>query len=88
VNGKEVRVLEYSVTNPDEVGEWNDPEVDADDLKALTDIEQEAFGEDLTAYLQLPVGESEEVPDYPTCFACGEEEDADGRCKCTNADSK
>ena len=61
VNKKEVKVTVYSkydsLTNDYE----NDETIDEEDLEALTDLEHEAFGEQLNEWLDLKVGELEIV---------------------------
>ncbi len=36
----------------------------------------------------IKITKKDEAVPVNECFACGEEEDADGRCKCTNTDGK
>lgn len=59
VNGKEVNVYVYS--KYDSIGNdyENDETIKEEDLKALTDLEAECFGENLLDWLDLEVGKSQ-----------------------------
>ena len=57
VNGKKVRVVSWNVQDP-EMGVYEgDTDIDENDLKALSDEEYEAIGENLTELLETEVGE-------------------------------
>ena len=59
VNGKKVRVGTYQIEDYEMEEYDGDQEVNEEDLKALTDEEAEAFGEDLSSWLDIKVGEEE-----------------------------
>lgn len=57
VNGKKVRVVSWNVQDP-EMGVYEgDTDINENDLKALSDEEYEAIGENLTELLETEVGE-------------------------------
>jgi len=61
IGDKQVRVSSWFTDDPEFDNYENDYEINADDLKALTDEEHEAFGENLTELFDLKVGETYHV---------------------------
>jgi hypothetical protein len=64
VNGKKVRVYCYDKQDMQMEDYENDTTVDENDIAKLTDEEHEIFGEDLNDWLDLKVGELQEVDGY------------------------
>jgi hypothetical protein len=61
VNGKKVRVYRYDKQDMEMSDYENDETIDENDLEALTDLEHEAFGEDLGSWFMLKEGEQEVI---------------------------
>jgi hypothetical protein len=64
VNGKKVRVETWQEEDC-EMGHYDaGEEVNESDLKALTELEVEQFGEELNEWLEMKDGEEKEIEDY------------------------
>ena len=59
VNGKKVHVDTYQLEDYEFEEYDNGEEVNEEDMKALTELEYEAFGEDLSSWIALKVGQEE-----------------------------
>jgi len=64
VNGKKVEVITWVKQNNVESDYDNDETVDEDDAKALSEVELEAVGENLTELLDLKEGEEYPIEEY------------------------
>jgi len=63
INGKEVRVIEESYYSPYDMEDY-DTNINEEDYAKLTELEQEAMGEELNDLVKLQIGEEIETVDY------------------------